>query len=374
MLGLRGIPATFGGVERSVEELGRELVRRGHEVTVFCRTNYVADRSPTFAGMRLRHLPTIGTKHLDAIVHTTLATAGALRGFDVVHYHAIGPGLLAPVPKLLSRHTAVVQTIHGADAQRAKWGRGARGVLGFGEWLSARVPDATIVVSHSLAERYRSRYGRETALIPNGVSGVHQRAAEAIAERFGLSEGSYVLFVGRLVPEKQPDLLIRAFRTLDTPVRLVIAGGSAFSDDYVAELHRLAGGDERIVFTGYVHGQLLEELYSNALAFVTPSALEGAPLAILEAISTGLPVVASDIPPHLEVLGSEASGRRLFRAGDQAGLAAAVERVMDDGAQGRAAARELRETVLSAYGWERIAQATEQVYERALAARRRRRL
>jgi glycosyltransferase involved in cell wall biosynthesis len=373
MLGSRGVPATLGGVERHVEEVGACLVERGHEVVVFCRSNYVDGRRTEYRGMRLRHLPTVGTKHLDTISHTALSTARALRGFDVVHYHAMGPGLLAPVPRLLSRGTAVVQTIHGLDAERAKWGPTARRVLRLAEWVSARVPDATIVVSQALEDHYRSRHGRTTTFIPNGVAGVTLRPADMIARSFGLEPGGYLLFVGRLVPEKQPDLLIRAFARLDTPLRLVVAGGSSFTDAYVAELQRLAAADPRVLLTGPVHGPLLDELYSSALAFATASSLEGAPLALLEAISTGLPVVASDIAPHVEVLGGETHGRRLFTAGDEAALAAALQRVIADGAEGRAAAEALRHEVVDAYGWPHIAEQTECVYRGAVASVARRR-
>jgi len=370
MIGLRGVPATVGGIERGVEELGRELVRRGHEVTVYCRTNYVRERPPVFDGMRLRYLPTIGTKHLDAITHTALSTATALHGFDVVHFHAMGPGLLTPVARTLGRGTAVVQTIHGLDGERAKWGKNARRVLKFGEWLSARVPNETIVVSQALADHYQQRYGRQTTVIGTGVTEIGRRSADTIAQSFGLAPESYVLFVGRLVPEKQPDVLIRAFRQVSDDVRLVVAGGSSFTDDYVDELHRLAGADERVVITGRVSDEVLAELYSNALAYVTPSALEGAPLALLEAISTGLPIVASDIAPHVEVLGSETYGRRLFTAGDEGALALAIHRVIGDGREGREAARALREDILATHGWARVAEETERVYERALASRR----
>jgi glycosyltransferase involved in cell wall biosynthesis len=197
-------------------------------------------------------------------------------------------------------------------------------------------------------------------------------AADAIASSFGLQAGSYVLFVGRLVPEKQVDLLIRAFGRVDTPLRLVVAGGSSFTDAYVTELDRLAAADPRVLLTGPVHGALLDELYSSALAFATSSSLEGAPLALLEAISTGLPVVASDIAPHLEVLGGETHGRRLFAAGDEAALATALERVIADGEEGRAAAAQLRELVIENYGWPRIAMETEGVYRRAVALAQRR--
>ncbi|MBI2237240.1 MAG: glycosyltransferase family 4 protein [Actinobacteria bacterium] len=367
MIGQRGVPATFGGVEHHVEELGSRLADRGHEVTVFNRTNYIEERRDEYRGMRVRNLPTVNSKHLDAIVHSGLSTVAAMRdSVDVVHYHAIGPGIPSGLPRYLSR-AKVVLTVHGLDSERPKWGRGARAVLKTAEWLSAKVPDATIVVSRDLADHYRSRYGRRTWYIPNGVEERTRRPPEEITERFGLTERSYVLFVGRMVPEKAPDLLIRAFRSIPGDLRLVLAGGSSFTDRYVESLGDLGAADPRVLLTGYVYGPALDELYTNAAAFVLPSSLEGLPLTLLEAASYGTPVVASDIPPHLEVIGSEEPGRRLFRTGDQAGLVDAIRRALEDPEAERTGAEAFRAEVLRAYRWDEVVERTERVYEAVLA-------
>jgi glycosyltransferase involved in cell wall biosynthesis len=365
MIGQRGVPATFGGIEHHVEELGARLVERGHEVTVYCRTNYGDDHPAEHRGMLLHHLPTVSSKHLDAIAHSGLATLAAIGSHhDVIHYHAIGPGLAAPLPRMLSR-SRVVLTVHGLDDERAKWGKGARSVLRGAQWMSAHVPNATIAVSRSLSDYYATHHHRSAVYIPNGVSRGVGRPPEAI-RHFGLEPGGYVLFVGRFVPEKSPDLLIRAFRDLDGPLKLVLAGGSAYTDDYATELQRLAAADPRVVFTGYAYGDALEGLYSNAAAFVLPSALEGLPLTLLEAASHGTPVVASDIAPHLEVLGKERAGQRLFASGDPASLTAALERSLSDPARERAGSARFRDRILAGYSWERAVLATESVYRLVL--------
>lgn len=363
MVGQRGVPATFGGIEHHVENLGARLAARGHHVTVYCRTNYGLERPATYRGMSLRHLPTAGTKHLDAISHSAISTAAAMaRPHDVVHYHAIGPGLLSPLPRFLSG-ARVVQTIHGLDDERAKWGRAAKAVLSTAGWLSARVPHATIAVSRALADHYASR-GRDAVYIPNGVDRRTRRTADEITRRFGLTAGSYILFLGRLVPEKAPDLLIRAFGSLPGDCRLVIAGGSSFTDDYVQSLHDLAAADPRVLLTGYVYGEVLDELYSNAAAFVLPSALEGLPLTLLEAAAYGTPVVVSDIAPHLEVVGTEGPGHRVFPSGSAEGLADALRRSLAGGAAERAGAQVLQASVLAGYRWDDVATATEALYRR----------
>ena len=370
-IGTRGVPATFGGIEHHVEELGSRLAARGHDVTVFCRANYVADGRTEHRGMRLRTLPTVSSKRLDAIVHSALSTAGALgQGFDIVHFHALGPGVMTPLPRYASK-ARVVQTVHGRDDERAKWGSGARAMLRAAGWMSARVPDATIVVSRDLAQHYRSRYGRATFYIPNGVERpTEARPPRLISERFGLRGGDFVLFVGRLVPEKAPDLLIRAFAKVPGDTQLVVAGGSSFTDRYTDELAALAAGDPRVLLPGYVYGETLEELYANAAVFVLPSHVEGLPLTLLEAAAWGTPVLASAIPPHRQILGRDGPGRRLFPPGDADSLAVALERSLDAVDGERAGAASLKDEVLAEYSWDAAAEATEALYAQLVDAGR----
>lgn len=374
MIGQKGLPATHGGVERHVEEIGARLAAFGHDVTVYCRSSYTGGRvdgqgggvdgaatEVTYRGMHLRSVAALGTKHLDAITHSAGSTAAAMRMRpDIVHYHALGPGLLAPAPRMLSR-AGVVLTVHGLDNERAKWGGVARAALDTAHWMSARVPDVTVVVSRALVKHYADRFGREAMYVPNGVVPRAPCQSGAALAEYGLKPGGYLLFVGRLVPEKTADLLIRAYRRVPGDLRLVIAGGSSFTDDYVASLHRLARQDPRVVLTGYVYGDRLAELYSNAAAFVLPSHLEGMALTLLEAISYGLPIVASDIAPNQEIAGEQA-GYRLFRAGDEGALAAAMLRVLAGGQAERTAAARLRERVLADHCWDTAALRMQEIY------------
>ena len=365
MIGQKGLPATFGGIEHHVEELGSRLAARGHEVTVFCRPSYSSGANH-HGGMRLRYVPTVRTKHLDALVHSALSTlVSVLDPPDIIHYHALGPGLVSPLPRYLSR-SKVVMTVHGLDHLRAKWGKGAQAVLRTAAWMSARVPDATIGVSRTLVEHYRSRYRRPIAYIPNGVTVHGPRRPAEITRRFGLSEGSYLLFVGRLVPEKAVDLLIRAFRRIGDDLRLVIVGGSSFSDDYERSLRRLAAEDPRVIFTGYLFGSTLEELYSNAAAFVLPSLLEGLPLTLLEAAAYGTPVVVSNIAPHLQIVADDAPGRRVFVAGDEASLTEALLRTIRNHPLECEGADSFSVRVADTYRWDKVAIATEALYRQLL--------
>jgi glycosyltransferase involved in cell wall biosynthesis len=375
MVGTKGIPATFGGIERHVEELGARLAERGHRVRVHCRRNYtgpsrdqceVAGRSRwRHRGMELRLLPSIGTKHLDAISHTALAVAEEVFGdSDVVHFHALGPSLLSWLPRLSGRR--VVATVHGLDWQRRKWGLFATAALRLGEWSISRFPHRTISVSKTLAEHFRRRRRCEALHIPNGITLPELRPAREITEDWGLAGGDYYLFLSRLVPEKRADLLIEAFRGFATERRLVIAGGSSMSDSHVDLLRQLAKGDPRIVFTGNVTGDLLAELMSNAYAFVLPSELEGLPIVLLEAMSFGRCVLASDIPMNMEVIEgggeSEAWGRS-FRSNDVTSLRQELTWLEEHPSEVAALGEAARPRVVAGYGWEAITDQTETVYE-----------
>ncbi|MHB8488107.1 MAG: glycosyltransferase family 4 protein [Candidatus Dormibacteria bacterium] len=371
-IGQRGVPATIGGIEHHVEEIGSRLVLRGHDVTVYTRASYARTHITEYRGMHVRYIPTAPTKHLEALVHSGLSTAVAMlpgpKHADILHYHAIGPSVFTPLPRALTRR-GVVLTVHGLDYDRDKWGMGARAALRSAGWISAHVPHATISVSRNLADYYRARYGRVAHYIPNGVAAPIERPPRLISERFGLRGRDYALFLGRLVPEKAPDLLLRAFRTVDTSSRLVIAGGSSFTDRYVHELEVLAARDPRVLMVGPVEGELLHELYSNAALFVLPSRLEGLPLTLLEAASYRLPLVASDIPPNREVIGDPRPGGRMFPSGDEEALARALHETLADLEAELAGARVLGDRVVADYDWDDATDATEVVYEAVLRRR-----
>ncbi|HET6625229.1 MAG TPA: glycosyltransferase family 4 protein [Nocardioidaceae bacterium] len=362
MIGQKGVPATYGGVEHHVEELGSRLAARGHQVDVFCRPSYGTPDDGFYRGMNLRTTRTIGTKHLDAIGHSLVSSFySAARPPDIVHYHALGPVLTSPVVRALSSSRVVV-TVHGLDHERDKWGRGARLALGLGHWMSARVPHATVVVSRELQSHYAAEFGRECVYIPNGVDAPMLRSAYEISRRWGLRRGGFALFVGRLVPEKSPDLLIRAYRAVPGDLPLVIAGDSSFTDEYVSELRAEASGDPRVLLCGYVYGRALAELYSNAAVFVQPSRLEGMPLTLLEAASYGAPVVASDIPPHREIAGEQVAAMHLVPPNDERALADRIAEVLAHPEPARADA--LRRHVLGTFRWDTAAADLEALYQR----------
>ncbi|MBN2172279.1 MAG: glycosyltransferase family 4 protein [Candidatus Krumholzibacteriota bacterium] len=362
-IGTRGIPTTQGGIERHIEEIATRLAGRA-EITVYARRYYVPPMGD-YKGVRIRRLPTVRTKHLDTILYALLATLDVLfRRRGIVHYHALGPSVFAWLPRLAGHRTVV--TVHGLDWQRAKWGRLATAYLRACESFSARFPNRTIVVSQVLREYYRRKFGAEVAAIPNGIQAPTVREPREIAERWGLEGRGYVFFIARLTPEKGAHHLIRAFRGLETDKKLVIAGEGLHEDRYVAGLRELAASDPRVVFTGFVSGSLLDELYSNAYVYCQPSEIEGLSIALLEAMSYGCCVLSSDIPENLELVAEV--GHR-FASKDVDDLRAQLRRLLDSPATVAASGRAAREHALARYSWDRVAEQTYALYAELAGSR-----
>lgn len=370
MIGQKGIPATYGGVERHVEELAVRLVERGHAVTVYTRPHYGGDRrsgprsrlprATYYRGVRLVQLPSIATKHLDAISHAAICTAHAITDrADIVHYHAVGPALLCWLPRLFGKRT--VATIHGQDSLRPKWGGFASAMLRIGEWMAVNAADATICVSEKLTTKLSEKYAQRIDFVPNGVA-IDDESDDSVLEELGVEPGDYILFAGRLVPEKGCHYLVDAWEQAGSPMPLVMAGDSSFSPDYIKSL-KAAPACARVAFPGYVYGGRLASLFRNAALFVLPSDLEGLPIVLLEALGYGVPVLASDIPPNVEVLGELG---HLFTAGDTDSLREQLLHCLDSLEELRADAAQAQDLIAKGYNWDIVSRQTVAVYRRAL--------
>lgn len=270
MLGHKRIPSREGGIEIVVEELSTRMVKKGHSVTCYNRSGhhvsgkeYDGGSLKEYQGVKLKSVFTINRKGLAAMTSSFFAAICTAFGkYDVVHFHAEGPCAMLWLPKLFGKRC--IATIHGIDWQRAKWGGFASKYIKFGEKVATKYADEIIVLSEGVQKYFMDTYGRKTVFIPNGVNRPILRSPQLIKEQFGLDKDDYILFLGRLVPEKGITYLVEAFKEITTDKKLVIAGGSSDTDAFMQELKKLAKGDERIVFTGFVQGQMLEELYSNA--------------------------------------------------------------------------------------------------------------
>ncbi len=303
-IGQKGIPAVYGGVEKHVEELSTRLAKRGHEVFVYTRPNYTGKNLKKYRGANLISLPTIATKHFDAISHSFLCCFDLLkRDADIIHFHSIGPSFFIWLAKLLKPGTPIIFTFHTKCYEHKKWGIAARICLRIGEAAACGFADKTIAVSRTLSEYAFMKYGVESEFIPNGVSMPKTAKAEKI-KKWGLKKGDYILAVTRLVGHKGVQYLIGAYKNLKTKKKLVIVGDGAYTDDYVRELKFQASGNKNIIFTGGQTGTELAELFSNAYLFVQPSESEGLSMALLEAMAHKNCVVASDIKENADVIGN----------------------------------------------------------------------
>jgi glycosyltransferase involved in cell wall biosynthesis len=360
MIGQKGLPATYGGIERHVEEIGTRLVNRGHEVVVYCRYDY-SPAEKYYEGIRLLRLPSLNTKHLGTATHVAVSTLDSMfRDYDVVHYHALGPSLFAGFPRL--RGTSTVVTIHGLDWQRDKWGPGASWVLKRCEFPAVNFPSSTVVVSQTLQRYFREHHRRETVFIPNGTILPDYRPARSLG-KFGLEAGKYVLFVGRMVPEKGVHFLTEAFQSIDTDMKLALAGGYAYSPDYQEKIKSYES--DRIKLLGYVFGEGLAELWSNAYVVVLPSTLEGLSIALLEALSYGRCALISDIPENLEVAGECAPS---FRSRDVDDLRTKLKSLIDDPELVKSYERQARQHVEAHFSWDRVVDDLEALYRRLRGA------
>lgn len=315
MLGHKRIPSREGGVEIVVEKLATHMSGQGHEVTVYNRKGHHVSgkENETFEykkkfdykGIHVITIPTFQKKSLNAIVYSFLAALhAAVHSYDIVHFHAEGPCAMIPLIKLAGKRC--VATIHGLDWQRSKWGGFATRFLLFGEKMAAKYADEVIVLSKSVQSYFKETYGREVHYIPNGIDKQEKTAPGIITQKYDLKGKDYYLFLARIVPEKGLHYLIEAYEQLKTDKKLVIAGGSSHTDDYMEQIRKMCKKNPDIIMTGFVQGQELQELFSNCYAYVLPSDIEGMPISLLEAMSFGCNCLVSNIPENIEVVKDKA--------------------------------------------------------------------
>lgn len=355
-----------GGIEIVVKELCTRMARDGCQVTCYNRSGHHVsgaeyDEKIEYEGIRQKSVLTIEKKGLAAVSSSAFAALySALGKYDVIHIHAEGPAFFAWLPKMFGKR--VVVTVHGIDWQREKWksGFGSK-FIRQGEKNAVKYADEIIVLSKGVQDYFKKVYGRETNFIPNGVNRPKLRAAEQISEKFGLSKDSYILFLGRLVPEKGIRYLIEAFKQVKTDKKLVIAGGSSDTDSFERELKDLAKNDERIIFTGFVQGSLLDELYSNAYIYTLRSDLEGMPLSLLEAMSYGNCCLVSDIPECTEVVEDKAL---IFKKSDVSDLWEKLQDACNHPENVMELKKEAADFICKKYDWDDVVEKTRELYRR----------
>ena len=357
-----------GGVEIVVKELCTRMAQRGYQITCYNRSGhhvsgaeFDSNEKTEYPGIRQKSVLTIEKKGLAAVSSSFFAALySALGKYDVVHIHAEGPAFFSWIPKLFGKR--VVVTIHGLDWSREKWksGFGSK-FIRQGEKNAVKYADEIIVLSKGVQDYFKDTYGRETHFIPNGVNRPEIKEAKLITEKFGLTKDSYILFLGRLVPEKGIRYLVEAFKNVKTDKKLVIAGGSSDTESFMKELKELAKGEDRILFTGFVQGEMLEELYSNAYIYTLPSDLEGMPLSLLEAMSYGNCCLVSDIPECAEVVEDKAL---IFQKSNVEDLQEKLQDACDHPEMVMEMKKQAADFICEKYNWDEVVKETMKLYRR----------
>lgn len=367
MIGHKRIPSRSGGIEVVVEELTKRMTGRGNEVDVYNRYSG-EEKIKEYNGARIIEIPTVNVPAIHAMLYSLLATLrSAFTRYDVVHYHAEGPCVMLPLAKLLGKKT--VATIHGLDWQRSKWGGFATNYLKLGEKMAAKYADKVIVLSENVKKYFKDTYDCDAVMIPNGIDKVMPVKPDIIRSEYGLKGNDYILFLARITPEKGLDYLIDAYKNLNTDKKLVIAGGLEPETEYIASVKEKAKGNDNIIFTNFVSGQKLAELFSNCFVYVLPSDIEGMPMSLLEAVGYNTRVVVSDIPENVDCL--EGYGNS-FEKSDPESLRRLLQYCLDnEGMRDRdfkeAMTAEMiqqkRAELISRYDWDSITTETLELYK-----------
>ncbi len=365
VIGAKGLPALQGGIEHYCQEMYPAIARQGHEVDLYARQEYTQQSSfiQYQDEVRVISLPSVQTGGCDAFFNALFATIICLfGGYDVIHFHALGPSFFCFLPRFLSR-AKVISTCHGLDWQRAKWDRFSRAFLRAGEWIAAQFAHELIVVSEPLQQYFESQYNRLTTFIPTAPAQYHDSdPGFRYVRSLGLTVGQYIIFLGRLVPEKRPDLVLQAFQGMNLPnYQLVFVGGTSDTDNFAQQLIEQSLNTPRIIFTGELFGAHLAEVMRGAGLFVLPSDLEGFPLVMLEAMREGI-LVASNIPPHQAIVGSDRGW--LFQAGDVEDCSRCLCEAIQNRTQSETMATRAQHYLAMNYRWSDIIHENVDLYDR----------
>lgn len=370
MIGHKVIPSRRGGIENVLTSLCPLLVQFGAEVTCYNRSSdkveneYVGMvRNRKYKGVRLKKAWTIKARGISAMLSSyTAALCAAFGRYDIVHFHAEGPCAAMWIPRLFGKKCAA--TVHGLDWQREKWGSGfAAKYIKLGEKTLVKYADEIIVLSKSAADYFKETYGRETKIIPNGIDRPQIRKAKEITEAFGLHKDEYICVISRLTAEKGIHYLIAAYNRIKTDKKLVIAGDTSDTDDYVAHIKEMAAGNKNIIFTGFVSGKMLDELYSNAYAACLPSDIEGMSLSLLEALAYKNALICSDIPENTAVAEDKAI---YFKRGNVDDLLVKLKELCDNEQIRNDLRKDTDEFILKKYSCTASAKATYELYEKMM--------
>ena len=369
VVGAKGLPPKQGGVEHYCAEVYPRMVNKGHSVDLFARSSYTGTswlENYDFEGVKVISLPDVRMRGVDAFVTSALGALSATGNqYDIIHFQALGPSLFTGLSRITT-NAKIVVTCHGLDWQRAKWGNFSTGLIKMGEKTAVRCAHGIIAVSDALHNYFLQNYGRNAVYIPTAPASYAKSDPDfAYGSKLGLERGKYMLFLCRLVPEKRPDLLVEAFRNLQpSNLKLVLAGGVSNTKSFTSKLLNQIANDSNIVFAGELRGARLAEIVRGAGLFILPSDVEGLPMAMLEAMREGIPILASNIPPHQQLI---AGGRgRLFEAGSLESCIKELSWATENSSYMATMAETAQNYVRGNYSWDYIAKETLELYKTLL--------
>jgi len=350
ILGTRGVPANYGGFETFAEQLGRRLVERGHEVTVYGRDRFVARETRSYLGMRIVRLPAPRAKYFETVLHTLFAAFHVLRqDYDVV-YVCNSANIPAVILLRLFRRQ-IVLNVDGLEWKRKKWSGIGRAYYRACAWTAAKLPVHVVTDARVIQDYYKTAYGRETTYFPYGTE-LEPVADDGTLARLGLVAGRYVLYVSRLEPENNAHVVIKAYSSVATDLPLAIVGDAPYASKYIASLR--ATQDKRVLFLGAVYGIGYQVLRSHATAYVQATEVGGTHPALVEAMGFGNVILANDVPEHHETLDDAG----LYYHGSTE-LAAKLQTVLDDKALAEDLRRRAHDRARRLYSWDAISDAYE---------------
>lgn len=358
VIGSKGLPPKQGGIEHHCAEIYPRIVTQDNTVDLYARSSYTQmswNETYEYDGVNVMSVPSLPLRGLDALLTSALATiVASTRKYDVIHFHALGPSLFSWIPRILSPRSKIVVTCHGLDWQRAKWGRLSSFLIRAGEWTAMHVADEVIAVAEELQPYFQETYDRCVPYIGNGPAQYKDSDPDyGFVRSMGLKPEKYVLFLGRLVPEKCPDLLVKAFQSLrPAGWKLVVVGGTSDTSTYTSDLMELAQDNPDIIFTGELRGKRLAEVVRGAGVFTLPSLVEGLPLALLEAMNEGIPVLTSDIPVHQKLVGSDRG--QLFQVNNLSDYVAKLEWSLEHISDMQSRAQRAKQYIEQHHSWDKI--------------------
>jgi glycosyltransferase involved in cell wall biosynthesis len=370
MIGHKVVPSRRGGIENVLTSLCPLLVDLGVDVTCYNRSTdkveneYVGTTTDQkYRNVKLKNAWTLNVKGFSAMIASfTAAISATFSDYDILHFHAEGPCAAMWIPKMFGKRC--VATVHGLDWQREKWGHGfASKYIKFGERVMVILADEIIVLSESASDYFKETYNRETILIHNGIDKPEKKEAQLITDLYGIKKDEYICIVSRLTAEKGVHYLIDAYNSIKTDKKLVIAGDTSDTDEYVELLKQKASGNPDIIFTGFISGDVLCEIYSNAYVVTLPSDIEGMSLSLLEALAYGNAVLCSDIPENTLVTENKAIH---FKKSNVEDLAEKLQSMCDDEEIVNKLKNGADEFILGKYNWNDVANSTYDLYKKVL--------